>query len=250
MAEKSDMPKILINSVPKSGTNLLLQIIQGIPGLRRVEEPALLQLKNGQFVTGHLAYSKELSNKLKSDSIKQVFIYRDLRDVTVSLRHFINNKIPEHPLFTVFKNRLVTKEQQLDALISGIDFIGDEKKNTWGLDCYPGIYVELQRTYQWINDPSVCSMRYEDLMGTEKSREEILTKIIDYLWEDSTNMKIEKDQLLSSMKQNIQPEKSWTFRKGKIGSWKEEFNEEHKEAFKRIAGDLLIQLGYEKDYNW
>ena len=39
-------------------------------------------------------------------------------------------------------------------------------------------------------------------------------------------------------------------RKGQIGNWKEFFSEKHKEIFKEIGGDLLIKLGYEKDFNW
>ena len=43
---------------------------------------------------------------------------------------------------------------------------------------------------------------------------------------------------------------SVTFHKGQIGAWKTEFTENHKKLFKEIAGQLLIDLGYEKDYNW
>jgi len=41
-----------------------------------------------------------------------------------------------------------------------------------------------------------------------------------------------------------------TFHEGKIGSWKKYFKERHKIAFKKIAGQLLIDLGYEKDFDW
>ena len=41
-----------------------------------------------------------------------------------------------------------------------------------------------------------------------------------------------------------------TFRSGQIGSWKKHFSETDKIAFKKIAGQLLIDLGYEKDFNW
>ena len=43
---------------------------------------------------------------------------------------------------------------------------------------------------------------------------------------------------------------TWSFRKGSIGSWKQYFTQEHKQAFKEVAGQLLIDLGYEKDLNW
>ena len=41
-----------------------------------------------------------------------------------------------------------------------------------------------------------------------------------------------------------------TFRKGGIGDWKDIFGWHHKLAFKASAGDLLIQLGYEQDFEW
>ncbi|MGH2703243.1 MAG: sulfotransferase domain-containing protein, partial [Actinomycetota bacterium] len=50
-------------------------------------------------------------------------------------------------------------------------------------------------------------------------------------------------------------QRSWsqgtaTFRRGQIGDWRNHFNEDHKEAFKKMAGDTLIRLGYEHDLNW
>ncbi|MFX0022557.1 MAG: sulfotransferase domain-containing protein [Candidatus Hermodarchaeota archaeon] len=39
-------------------------------------------------------------------------------------------------------------------------------------------------------------------------------------------------------------------RKGIIGDWKNYFNKESKKFFKLIAGDLLINLGYEESHDW
>lgn len=250
MIRKEEMPKILINSVPKSGTNLLVQIINGIPNITRKAESDLFQLLNGDYAIGHIPFSKEFLSQLQKSSIKQVFIYRDIRDVTVSLRHFINDKFHGHPLHYVFKHRLNTKEQQLDALINGVDLIGEEKNNSWKLHRYPGVFLELKSIYRWVEEHSILSLRYEDLVRNEDSKNREILRIIDYLWEESPQALNDKEKLLHLMKGNINPKKSWTFRKGKIGNWKEEFNSKHKEDFKRIAGDLLISLGYEKDFNW
>ena len=38
-----------------------------------------------------------------------------------------------------------------------------------------------------------------------------------------------------------------TFRKGQIGGWREEFSEEHAQAARETAGQLLVELGYEAD---
>jgi len=39
-------------------------------------------------------------------------------------------------------------------------------------------------------------------------------------------------------------------RKGVVGDWENDFTGEDKMAFKAIAGDLLITLGYEKSNDW
>ena len=56
--------------------------------------------------------------------------------------------------------------------------------------------------------------------------------------------------ILDSLESSINPTKSPTFRSGKTGEWKQYFTNEHKKVFKAIAGDLLVQLGYEKNYDW
>jgi hypothetical protein len=40
------------------------------------------------------------------------------------------------------------------------------------------------------------------------------------------------------------------YRKGTPGDWKNYFNEQHKDYFKKNHNDLLIKLGYEKDDEW
>lgn len=40
------------------------------------------------------------------------------------------------------------------------------------------------------------------------------------------------------------------YRKGVAGDWKNHFSDEDKRAFKAIAGEMLIRLGYEKDLSW
>ena len=41
-----------------------------------------------------------------------------------------------------------------------------------------------------------------------------------------------------------------TFRLGQIGAWRYEFNAQQKALFKEIAGQLVVDLGYEKDLDW
>jgi len=43
---------------------------------------------------------------------------------------------------------------------------------------------------------------------------------------------------------------SATFRRGQIGSWRDELKPEHILKFKEVAGQLLIDLGYETNLGW
>ena len=43
---------------------------------------------------------------------------------------------------------------------------------------------------------------------------------------------------------------SSNFRSGKIGYWKDEFNENNLIKAKKLLGDILIKLEYEKNLNW
>ena len=255
---KKSMPKILINSVPKSGTNLLVQIIKGIPGIFQDQKVfyqsenylKVLDIKPGELVSSHIPKNEEFSRQLKSHSIKQLFIYRDLRDIAVSLVYFINNKLHDHPLFPVFQKRILTFEEQLNTVICGIELIGDEKNNKYGIERYPGVFHEYLPIYKWKDDPTICSMRFEDLVCNENSKDIEILKIIDFLWEDLGYLKMDKYHLLNMMKQNINPEKSWTYRKGLIGNWRNEFTADNKNKFKEVTGEFLIKYGYEKNNDW
>jgi hypothetical protein len=61
---------------------------------------------------------------------------------------------------------------------------------------------------------------------------------------------IDKEEAISVLASNIDPQRSPTFRSGKAGGWRSQFNPQHKMIFKEISGDLLIRLGYEKDNDW
>ncbi|UOF90560.1 glycosyltransferase [Fodinisporobacter ferrooxydans] len=258
------LPKILVNSVPKSGTNLLTQIIQGIPGMEQdrldfyyhdenysfhENYRELLKIQSGQFAVGHIPYHSNLAVECKQRLIKQIMIYRDLRDVAVSWSHFIST-MQQHPLYPAFQNRIKSREQRLLAIIRGTKLLPMEIPNGYEGDTYPNIYEEFKPIYDWMHSPDICSVRYEDLMKNEISRYTTLLKIVEFLWSDLKQLQLEKHDIVRFMEQNINPERSATYRQGKIGSWREEFNQEHKEAFKRIAGNFLLELGYETDPDW
>jgi hypothetical protein len=93
----------------------------------------------------------------------------------------------------------------------------------------------------------VLCLRFEDLI---LNRRQALLRILDYLQERGFERRVSQVQALTALEQAIVPRRSGTFRKAQPGNWREYFSEANKAAFKTVAGDILIQLGYEKDHNW
>lgn len=248
------LPKVLVNSIPKSGTHLLLQIILGIPGMIItpswiIEDEDLELIMPGSVGPGHLIHSAERTQLLRQKNIKVIFITRDLRDIVVSLVHFVMlNKWGNHP-WTPYLSKLKNHEERLLTMIKGVQF-SEEEQLEYGQEGIPNIFEFAQDKMGWLQERGICCVTYEKLMFNEVSQNQSLIKIIDFLWKDLKHLKMTKLELLKKIKQNIIPQHSGTFRKGEIGNWKNEFNDEHKAAFKEIAGQLLIQLGYEKNNNW
>lgn len=91
-------------------------------------------------------------------------------------------------------------------------------------------------------------VRFEDLVGERgggscAAQRKSIEQICSYL-----DLDVDK-QKIASVQENLFGS-SGTFRKGQIGSWRSEFSEEHKVAVKEVAGNLLIELGYEESLDW
>jgi hypothetical protein len=249
------LPPFIMNSIPKSGTHLLKQMLKSIPHVRhnpynefyegyprdlQKHYHQLSQMTPNEFGAGHIFYSPQWADMLKQLGMKHIFLSRDPRDIVVSFTHFIAEKYPYHPLHRYFKEGLKTNKQRYMCLIHGVRV---ENIN------YPNINDWIGRFRYWIQDPNTLSITYENFMISSQSRTDTIKAIVDYLWK-GLYPQVSLPQIVSIMERNMAPDQSLTFRAGKIGSWKSEFDEETKEAFKKVTGSLLIDLGYEKNHQW
>ncbi|UOF90199.1 sulfotransferase domain-containing protein [Fodinisporobacter ferrooxydans] len=252
-----DLPSFFMSTVPKSGTNYLKQILLGMPNVTHspleheyyVDYFYLPEFKNlfyrlghipsNAFGAGHVYYSPEFSRMLKRLNMKHIFLYRDLRDVVVSFTYFVIDKYPYHPMYE-YLVQLPTQKDRYIAMIKGVDTESFQ---------YPGIADWIRPFYRWINDPDTFSISFEDIGLSEESRRQVIHKIAEYLWRD-LKPPLSIDEMVERMEANIDPKRSFTFRSGKIGDWKNEFDEDIKQVFKKTAGHILIETGYEKDNDW
>ena len=259
-------PLVICNSYPKSGTHLLYQILYSIPGLKKwddiVSVQALCGIMNtsshirwkigsapdGSIVRSHLMYCDEILEILQQEKCQRFFIYRDLRDVAVSHARWVvkEEKIFLHQIY----QQIADFDEQLMRSIKGVPVGSPFGSNL----SQPDIGQDFSRWQGWIDDPNTLAIKFEDLVGergggSEEKRLDKVKQILDRLAINLSAQEI-KSKFASYV---MNPMESHTFvkgAKGKKGGWKTIFQPHHKQAFKQVAGDILIELGYETDLNW
>ncbi|MBL0346942.1 sulfotransferase domain-containing protein [Candidatus Villigracilis affinis] len=255
----NDAPPIFGNSKPKSGSHLLLQILNGFTqimpyryvaadpvrtityeGRRKTKEEILADLKrvpNGVIGWGYVDATKENASFLTSAGRVNYFIYRDPRDMLVSQVFFATDMHEEHGMHDYY-NSLPDFGARLNVAITGID--RDGLKMVSVKQRYEGVF-------QWLEQKSVMCLRFEDLIN---NRDATLVSMLDEIEKTGYKIPTPREKALAILVDAIQPKKSHTFRSGKTGGWKQYFDEDHKKLFKDIAGDLLMKLGYESSNDW
>lgn len=254
-----DAPPIFGNAKPKSGSHLLLQILNGFTrimpyryveaepirtikrdGGRRTVDDILADLRaipNGVIGWGYVDATKENVSFLTQPGRVNYFIYRDPRDMLVSQVFFATDMHEEHGMHD-FYNSLPDFSERLKVAITGID--RDGLKMVSVKQRYDGVF-------QWLETPGVMCIRFEDLIN---DRDATLHSMLDEVEKAGYQIPTPREKALSILVETIQPRKSHTFRSGKTGGWREFFTEEHKSLFKDVAGDLVVRLGYEKTNDW
>ena len=247
-------------SFPKSGTHLLNQILLGfskvapfsrhIPlsfaayegdtGRKRSEEEALAyleMLRPLDVSAAHLLAMPRVVERVCSSKFTPYFIYRDPRDVAVSHVFYIADMLPTHHHHAYYQT-LRSFDERLRVSILGIPDADVE---------FPDIGKRFSFYTEWLNHPEVLPVPFESLI---EDRREALGKIADHFLQRVGALPTPRDAIIHALESSIDPSRSPTYRSGKTGEWRKYFKEEHKKIFKDVAGDLLIQLGYEKDYDW
>lgn len=272
---------ILLGSIPKCGTWLLDKLVNNITGkhhnLHRLGAAGILKspkaptnaiqlftpniyifdkctnLAQDEFLVAHLTYDNRYEKILKDKNFKKILIIRDPRDQVVS-RAFYFLK-PPHALNCpgvkdIPFDRLLTMligdnsvPHFADLLTSHISYI--EKPKAEYISNVASFYNVF---LGWMQSPICYTTTFEKIVGSrgggsdEVQRQEI-ANIAKFLNNELSQERL--DEIIQNLFGGTA-----TFREGKIGSWKQHFTEEHKRQFKAVAGQLLIDLGYEKDMNW
>ncbi len=254
-----EAPPIFGNSKPKSGSHLLLQILNGFTqimpyryvaagpirtvkyegGRRRAEEVVadLKKIPRGVIGWGYVEASQENVAVLCKPDRVNYFIYRDPRDMLVSQVFFATDMHEEHGMHEYY-NSLPDFGERLNVAITGIDRDGLYMV---------GVKQRYEGVFQWLDQRHVMCIRFEDLIN---NRDVTLNAMLDEVEKTGYRIPTQREKALSVLVDAIQPKKSHTFRSGKTGGWTQHFTDDHKRLFKDVAGDLLVKLGYEESNDW
>ena len=254
-----EAPPIFGNGKPKSGSHLLLQVLDGftriMPYAYVVAEPVRTIRKEGGRRTeaevhsdlesiprdaigwGYVEAWPAIVAHLCQKGRVNLFIYRDPRDLLVSHVYYASDMNEEHGMHAYYRS-LPDFGDRLRAAITGVDD-GDVR--------LVSVRKRYEAVFEWLAQPAVLSIRFEDLATSPSA---VLNRMLDEVERTGYGIPTPRARALEILQQGIQPHRSATFRSGKIGAWRAHFDAEHKRLFKDVAGDLLQGLGYEESPDW
>jgi hypothetical protein len=214
--------------------------------------------REGKRLVGDKSPSSSIHGQVVRDThavypdAKLIYIVRDGRDVLISerFRNFI-----EDSRFLTSEDRRIIEDLKRDQTpftdgrrsIFTAPFIRQIAQR-WADDLNE-IDSEAKRLYPG----AYFSLRYEDLLAQPFAEMKKLWEFLGVPVDPSLEAAIQAE-----MGQNLDEE--WQARrnesiasflpKGKAGNWRNLFCQQDQRLFNQIAGDVLVQWGYEQDLNW
>jgi hypothetical protein len=214
---------------------------------------ALGRVKGGHYLKGHMGHEYHYLDFMRSLGVIHIFIYRDPRDVAVSIAHELWYKKGQPGLSSQLGMPHPAKEEframdSFDAVLSAV--ISGYKE-------YAGVMERWDYYFRWMTEDNVLVFRFEDVIQNPKAAaEKIVTHTATHMsrvLDVGVGMDpVSLDQIAESMAKSArETDRSVTFRAGRVGDWQTTFTHDHVEEFKEtdIIG-ALVQLGYAEDKNW
>lgn len=259
------LPKIYINSFPKSGTHFANLICAHLAQrqepkywmgnfkgnswtTRSVADDQILPIIEGQeprtWYQGHLGYKSEYDEAFQEKNVCMVFIYRDLRDVAISQAYHIelaDGVTKMHPGKDLFM-KLGSHRERIRAVIEG-------------LQEYAGLFERWELYAPWLGCEWILPIRYEDLHDrTKETARQVIEYVIRRTLKKNTYL-LSADSFMAAVEKSVDllndKSLSGSYRKGSVGEWEKEFDKELKEVFKRADQNRWLErLGYEKSNSW
>jgi sulfotransferase family protein len=264
-------PRVLVVTVPKSGTHLVDSILERMPPLQRqgrvalnaklrfhpfnflpfagtatcmagIGRPhrvkvsalrhALTRIRPWRYAMSQLPWQPVVMQLLESLVIRPIVAVRDPRDVIVSLMHHALSK-PEH-FMHAHLSHLPTDHERLVTLIKGAT-------NDKGQESVP-LAQRLDFILGWVEDPRVLTVRFEDLVGPKGGGSADRQHGAIMALAQWAGRPVEPGEATRIGEEMFG--KGKTFRKGRVAGWREAFDSDVAALFEHEVGDRMRRLGY------
>ncbi|RMH61702.1 MAG: glycosyltransferase, partial [Calditrichaeota bacterium] len=238
---------LLVNSLPKAGTNLLTKALRMMPGITETSlhfgnstqntsgqkgatlpigvdmpKPYSLEafrrqlnaLPEHSFLSAHIPYTETAARVLREQGIPILLMLRDPADVALSHATYVT-KTPEHPLHAYYQ----TLSEDARILFS---ITGGRANDVTLLS----LEERLQSIVRWMDEPNVTVIRFEELVGArgggdDAAQRETLKKIARTIGVDAD------DSVLNDIQHQLFGG-TGTFNKGVRGAARQRFTREHR----------------------
>lgn len=276
---------ILVNGMPKAGTNLVNSVLSLIPGLHERKKNTRLILNTGvlarldnlqtmlleQFGQETFVYGVDWPRKILTSRLSRVL--GRLHSDEYMQAHIPCSKEASEVIKATRTRFVVVLRDPRAVAVSHMRYIMQNKAHFLH-DAYQHMEDNHERLYHSIvglstinQGPFLLNIReriysmvrwedffpghtvyFEKLVGTKGggSDDDQISEI-ERLFEIVDISPV--PELIENISKNVFGIGA-TFRSGKVSGWEEEFSPEHIQAFKETTGDLLQILGYESDSNW
>ena len=183
----------------------------------------------------HTHWSEQNAVVLRQEGIRYCIQYRDLRDTAVSWYFYVRDVNPNHYLHDIVSKMSI--DEGLDyyvdnILASEVNWIRDWRQNR-GPNCSKEISYESLRHDPFAVFSEVCRFSCGDLPDS------LIRQIVEK----------HSFRRVTGRSPGVEDRSSFA-RKGIVGDWKNYLKPSHIRRFKELAGDLLVELGYEQGYDW
>ncbi|MDY7013813.1 MAG: sulfotransferase domain-containing protein [Cyanobacteriota bacterium] len=227
-----------------------------------------------------IAYTNANYEQVKDlTNFRGFHVIRDPRDIIVSayFSHLYSHPTQNWPALAEYRNKLKNLSKD-EGLLLEIERSGSGLRKISGWDYSLPNVLELKMEDIIVNPYSACldifdylqlidkrssyvtlTERWKELLALTVSKIQQVTFGQDFINFSSRKMSGEKlctivyqhdfRQKSKGRKPGEENVKSH-YRKGVAGDWKNHFNEQHIELFKKNYKGLLVKLGYEDDENW
>lgn len=247
---KNKSDSVVVNSVPKSGTHLLHQVllaggyrdyyqfIASTPSwsmkLKKSSaiKKRLLKIKRREVILSHMFYDEVLAESLYNLKLPMIFLVRDPRATLLSEINYLTSMNRWHKCHKYFAH-CASFSERFELCFNGIK---DDSI------FYPSYLERLEMYCKWTEANSVLTVKFEDLISST-ARYACIGRIVNYLSSYNCDM-LSGSNAYENMYNSVNPQMSHTYTGLDPDRWKTFFTKNQLNRVEKTLAPICEKLNY------